>query len=163
MESIVLLGGFFVVIQMGSKKKTTTNTNTYGWQASPGSADIDALRGMKAKADTNIPYLYARMREKLGNSYNNPMGAYTSPAVRDAVSRNAGQGLALDEAQAVRASQQQADNVNYGRQAGVAAMTAPQLVQTGGTQVQKTPKDWGSLLFGGQGAGGTIASLAGAF
>jgi hypothetical protein len=151
-------GGFSI---MGSKKKTTTQSNTFAYQPGAQSADIDALRGLKAKADTSIPYQYARMRERQDNSYANPLGAYTSPAVRDAVSRNAGQGLAMDEAQAVRSSQQNADNINYGRQAGIAGMTAPQLVQTGGTQVQKTPKDWASLIMGGAQTGMQLGTMAG--
>lgn len=118
---------------------------------------------MKAKPDSSIPYLYARLRESADNSYKNPLGAYTSPAVRDAAARANSNGLGMQEAQAVQNSQNQADSVNFGRQAAVAGMTAPQLTQTGGTQVQKTPKDWGSLLFGGQGVGGTAASLATAF
>lgn len=144
---------------MGGKKQTTTQTNTYGWQASPGSADIDALRGMKAKADTSIPYLYARLRESADNSFKNPLGAYTSPAVRDAAARANSNGLGMQEAQAQQNSQNQADSVNFGRQAAVAGMTAPQLTQTGGTQVQKTPKDWMSLLTGGAGVAGSLAKI----
>lgn len=146
---------------MGGKKTKTTNTNTFAYQPNPGSADIDALRSMKAKADPNIPYLYAKLREKADNSYSNPLGSYTSPAVREAATRENGAGLAMDEAQAQQNSQNQAENINYGRQAGIAGMTAPQLVQTGGTQVTKTPKDWTQLIMGMASSAGQGAAMAG--
>jgi hypothetical protein len=98
--------------------------------------EIAALKEMKATLDPTIPYNFAQQKEDFNNSYVNPLGAYTTPAVRDAAVRANNERMNVAQSQAVQGSQYNADNTNYGRTAGVAAMTAPQLVQTGGTQTQ---------------------------
>ena len=120
---------------------------------------MKALEGMKASVDTSIPFNFANQREQLTNSYQNPMGAYTSPAVRDALQRSGGQGLAQQEAQAQQNSQNYANDTNYGRAASYAAMTAPKFVQTGGTSTQTQSGGLlGELLGGALGIGGAAAS-----
>lgn len=153
---------------MAKHPKTTTNqqttgttTNTYGWQANPGSADIDRLRASIApvQEDPSIPFAFANERERINNSYKNPLGAFTSPAVRDAANRSAGAGLGMAERVASEASRQQAQERNFGQQATVAGYTAPVLTQTGGSsqgQIQSTQVQnpgWGSTVSGIAGMG----------
>lgn len=140
-------------------KKKTTQTNTYSHVAPPETADVSALRNMKATADPSIPFQYAKMKQSMENSYRNPLGSATNPATMEAMSRATSQGLAQDQAQAQRESQFQADQANYNRQAAIAGMTAPQLVQTGGTQTQ-SGGFWSGLLQQGIGAGASLGSAA---
>lgn len=61
------------------------------------------------------------------------MGADYSPEVRDAIIRTGDENLGRDEANAYRSGQFDVDKLNYSRDATVAGMSAPTLVQTGGT------------------------------
>ncbi len=120
------------------KKKTVqqtqqTQANTYGYVDTPVTPQIQAVVDMKASTDPTIPYRYAAQRQQLADSYNNPFGAATSPAVRDAAARVTNQRLAMDEGQATAESQYNADQQNYARALTGAQLTAPKFVQTGGT------------------------------
>lgn len=121
---------------IGKKKTVQETKNNYEYKTAPETKDITALRELKATVDPSISYNYAQRRNDLASSFKNPLGGYTTPAVRDAAIRAGNAALSQDESQAVQASQYNADNANYARQAGLAAATAPQLVQTGGTQTQ---------------------------
>jgi hypothetical protein len=112
-------------------------------------------------ADPSIPYAYASAREKLNNSYNNPLGAYTSPAVRDAVARSAGKGLDMQEQAASESSRRAAQDTAFGQQSYIAQLTDPRLLQTGGsssgtlngTSVQTYNPGIGSYIAQGAGVG----------
>lgn len=112
---------------------------------------------MKSVKDPTIPFAYAKQREEVGNSYRNPLGAATSSATRDAATRVTNQSLAQDEAQANAASQFNADNQNFSRQATVAQFTNPQLVQTGGS-TQTSGGFWSGLLTSAIGAGANLGA-----
>jgi hypothetical protein len=104
--------------------------------------------------DPSIRYAMATGREDLNNSYANPLGAATSPAVRDAANRVAGQRYGMLENQAIQESNFNNNAANFGRQATVAGLTAPQLVQSGGTSTQSTPL-LPSILSAAAGIGGS--------
>jgi hypothetical protein len=123
---------------MGKKKTKTTSTNTYGWQQNPGSADQDAYRASINSAydtpDASIPFAFNNARESVKNRYSNPFGADYSPEVADAARYSGMNELNQAQGQAVR---EDAFNRKQGKTAalgGLAQMTGPQLVQTGGTQ-----------------------------
>jgi hypothetical protein len=127
---------------MGSHSRSNTNQQTqgivrndYGWMTAPETADTATLRSMVAPItpDPSIPYAFAAQRQRLGNSFNNPLGAYTSPAVRDAVGRSAGKALGMEERVASELSRRAAQETAFGQQAHIAQMTDPRLVQTGGS------------------------------
>ena len=125
---------------MGTKTKTNqqqsgSSTASYGWQAPPETADVTALRGMVSPVtpDPGIAYSFAKQRNDLGNSYKNPLGAYTSPAVRDAATRSIGQAFDMNERVASESSRRQAQDQAFGQQSYVAQLTDPRLVQTGGS------------------------------
>jgi len=150
---------------MGKRKTTqqSTQTNTYAYQTPPETADVTALRGMKAQVDPSIPYRYAKGREEYDNSWKNPLGSATSPAVREAASRVTNQRLAMDEGNTMSAAQNEADNTNFSRQAAIAGMTAPQLVQTGGTMNGTTTQTggfWSGLLQSAVGGASSAATAA---
>lgn len=140
-------------------KKKTTTTSTYDYKSRPMTASEEKLSKMEAKVDPSIGYTYAKMRQSNANSYMNPLGSATNPATAEAASRVTNNALAQDESQAIQQSQFNADNANFNRTATVAGMTAPQLVQTGGTQTQ-SGGFWSGLLTSMIGAGSNIGAAA---
>jgi hypothetical protein len=142
------------VTAIGTKSKTQ-QTNTHAYMTPTETADIKSLRDMKATTNPTIPYQYAAARENLANSYKSPLGAATSSAVRDAAGRSAHNRMGMEQAISMANVYNDADNTNFARQAAVAGMTAPQLVQTGGSGTQST----GGLGATVQG----VSSLIGAF
>ena len=129
---------------MGKQKAASQTTSTYNYAPPVQSADIDALRTMKASTNPSIPFEYAKRREMVDNEWSNPFGAAGSPAAQAAARRVTNNSLAQDEAQATAESQYNADQQNYARASGVAELTRPQLVQTAGTN---NSQQWGSGLY----------------
>lgn len=147
-----------------SKQKQTSSNqtaNSYGWQANPGSADIDKLRNAKFEIDPGLAAQYGRQRRDLQSSFQQPTGAFLSPQVRDAQLRSGQERLGRDEAQASREGAYDVNRLNFGRDATVAGMTAPQLTQvgsssTGSGTVTQTP----SALSTATGIASSLAPLS---
>jgi hypothetical protein len=136
---------------MGKKRTETTQNqtqnNTFGYVPAQITPEMEAVKNMKAQTDPTIPYRYANLRQQNADSFNNPLGSYTTPAVREAAQRVSNQRLAMDEAQATAESQYNADNENYNRAANYAQITAPRFVQTGGSSTgTSTQTQSGGLL-----------------
>jgi len=142
---------------MPSKKKSTQqSTTSYGWQTPPSTPATTALQGMvDTGPDPSIGYNYAQRREDYNNSFQNPLGAQTSSAVRDAATRVGGQRMSQDENNAMQSSRFANNEAKFGRQATVAGLTAPQLTSTGssGNATQSTPFNWGGLISSGASMG----------
>lgn len=156
---------------MGSKTKNTTNqtqtqnsTMTYGTGPAPDSADIRNLRGMVAnpnEIDPRIAFNSAATRRDFNNSFMNPLGAYTTPAVRDAANRNFGRMLNMQEGVAAQGSVRDAQERAFQQQSYLAGLTAPPVVQTSGsstgtvqgTSVSSYNPGVGSYISQGLGAG----------
>lgn len=146
-----------------SQKQNTNNTtaNSYGWQANPGSADIDKLRSAQFEVDPGLSAQYGQLRNDMKRSFASPTGAYLSPQVRDAQMRSGQERLGRDEANAFRSGQFDVNRLNYGRDAAVAGMTAPTLTQTGSNStgsgtVTQTP----SAMSTATGMAGALAPLS---
>jgi hypothetical protein len=151
---------------MGKKKvKTTQQTaNTYGFQTPPSTPDTSAYRDQINKAydspDPSIGYSFAGARQRIGDRYgNNPFGADYSPEVRDAAQYAGVSDLDQAQGQALREDSFNRKNAKVGALGGLAGLTAPQLVQTGGTMTGTQTQSGGML---GQilGAGAGIGSAA---
>lgn len=112
---------------MGSKN-TEKTTNTLGWSAPPDTADMSALRGLRDQGGdfgSPIRNQFARAETRRANSYNNPLGAYTTADVRDKSLRE--QNSAADQEMGMAlgdAAQQNAQN-KFSRYSQIASMTAP--------------------------------------
>ena len=151
---------------MGKKKTTTTQTsnNTYGWQTPPTTPAVQELQTMVQKgSDPSIPYFFAQQREDLDNSFQNPLGAYTTSAVRDAASRTANERFGMAQSEAIKASNYSSNNQAFGQQSTIAGLTSPQLVQTGGTQSGTQVQSggfWSGLLTNAIGAGAQVGAAA---
>lgn len=112
------------------KSKNTTD-NTFTRLPGASSPDIDKLREAKFDIDPGLSAEYGKARSDLNKSFQQPLGAYLSPQVRDAQMRSGNERLNRDEAEAMRKGQYDVNNMKYGRDVTVAGMTAPPLVQTG--------------------------------
>jgi hypothetical protein len=119
--------------ETGRTTSTGKTTNTYDFLNPPDTADISAMRDFKFEHNPAIPFAYANARNKLESSYNNPMGGYTNPQIRDAQVRSGSRGLAQDESQALREENYGFQGMKFGQKQAVAGMTSPRLVNSGGT------------------------------
>ena len=136
---------------ISTNKSKAVQTNTPGWSTAPETADIGALRGMVGGGDYQTPIRnqYARAEKQMSESYNNPLGAYTTADVRDKSIReqklDMQQSLGMDLS---NAAQQNAD-AKFNRQATVAGMTAPQFYMAQHTKENKmVPMDWVNMALG---------------
>jgi hypothetical protein len=128
---------------MGSKnkgsltqKQTGSQTMTYGQVPGASSADIGKLRGMVAnpnEIDPTVAYNAASRRRDYNNTFNNPLGSYTTPAAREAAERSAGRAMSMEEGVMAQAARGAAQERSFGQQSYLASLTAPTTVQTGGT------------------------------
>lgn len=148
----------------GTQSSQFAHTNTYDWLNPPDTADIQSLRDFKFTADPRIGYTYGNARNQAANSFNNPLGGAYSPQMRDQILRSTLSDLSQREGQAYSEANQQLQGAQAAQKAGVAALTAPRMVQTGssgvgsgtssgtssgtGTAVQQQPI-WPDLLMGG--------------
>lgn len=154
---------------MGSKKTTTTQQNQYGWQQMPDNPDIAALRAEVNKpiqVDPSLQYIYANRKKDLESDITNPFGnaSQYSPEMQNAM-RYAGRNeIDQQYGQASKEAYSAAEQNKMNQRYALAGLTAPQLVQTGGTTIQKKPYNWGSLfgqLIGGGQQLGSAAIAAG--
>src|SRR5687768_17165860 len=113
---------------MGGKKQTQTQnttqsqnqTNAFGWMTPPDTADISAMRDFQFTADPRVGYSFARTRRNIGDTYANPMGSYTTPALRDAMLRVNLEDIGQEEGQALREENYARQGLEYAKRADVA-------------------------------------------
>lgn len=135
----------------------------------PDTEDIARVRDFEFAADPRVGYSFARTRRNLGETYNNPLGGNTTPALRDAMMRVNLEDVGQEEAQALREENYARQGLEYAKRADVAGMTQPRMVQTGGsgsssgtstgsgtnTTVQ-TQSPWNSVLQGASAFGSAL-------
>lgn len=148
-----------------TQNQAYSGTNTYGWMTPPDTGDINAMRDFQFTADPRVPYTFAKTRSNLAESYNNPMGANTTPAIRDAALRASYEDIGQQEGQALREENYARQGLDYARRADVATMTQPRMVQTSqsgtssGTSSGNTVQSQGilpSLISGGSAVGSAL-------
>lgn len=111
-----------------SNTGSSTSTSTVG-----DSPDIQAYRSWQPQADPTIPYRFARARTDLSQSFNNPTGQYSTPAIREATQRSAEGDLMQQEGQAQRESQYDVNAQTGAKQGFLASLTAPHTSTSSGT------------------------------
>ncbi len=171
---------------MGKKKSVTEtkqqsqqafNTSTSGSSSVPDTPDIQAYRDFKPQSDPGLPFQYANARNRLNDSFDNPLGGYATPAMRDAILRSGNRQLNQDESQAFRQGQYDVNQQRGGQLGTLAALTrgtnttgtssgTGTMSGTGsGTQTQ-SGLSWGEILgaaaqVGGAALTGGMSSLGG--
>lgn len=147
---------------MKSKSKSKT-TNTYGWQTPPQTQAMSqygqAINTSFDTPDPSIGYQFGAARQRVDDRFDNPFGQDYSPEVRDAMTYGGHQQLDQAQGQATREDSFRRKEGKLGHQAAYAGMTAPQLVQTGGTFQGSQSQPWGPALIGAAGtaAGGFLS------
>lgn len=139
----------------GHTTQNTTNTATYGQITPNDTPDIQAYRTHEFQTDPSIPYRYQAARTRLRDSFNNPIGAYTTADVREKTERAGDMELTQQEGEASQESNFANQALEAGRLSDLAGLTAPRIVQTGGTQNSTVtqPFNWGSVISGAAGIG----------
>jgi hypothetical protein len=142
---------------MGKKKTKTTSTNTYGWQTPSDTKDMTAYRDLATQgADFTSPLVhqFARAEEGIQNQI---FEGDLNPAVRDQIKRSQLTNLRMDKGAALSDAKMREHGYKTGNYANIASMTAPRLVQTGGTGTQTVsdPMGWlGPAMQGGASVAG---------
>lgn len=141
------------------------NTASYDWKQTPDSPDIEAYRSYRPQVDPTIAHGAAAARNRFNASFINPLGGFSTPQRDEAIRRAGNRQIDQDASQAFRAGAYDVNQQRGGQLAGLAALTAPRLVQTGssGTSsgTSNTRGEMGQNLFGnilsiGQGAASAV-------
>ena len=126
------------------------NTASYGWQQSPDSADISAYRDYRPQVDPTIAHGAAASRNRFNASFINPLGGHSTAQRDEAIRRAGNRDIDQQASQAFRAGAYDVNQQRGGQLAGLAALTAPRLVQTGssGNSSGQSNTEQGQNLFG---------------
>src|ERR1043165_8790950 len=118
-----------------TKTNTSTGTTTNQFQRMPGaeSADIDRLRQQQFQVDPTIGYRAGAAKRQLNNTFINPLGGNSTPQRDEAIRRSMSRQIDEDAAIQSRAGQYDVNQQNYQKNAYLAGLTAPPLVQSGST------------------------------
>ncbi len=115
---------------MGHKKQESKqqsqqsfSTATSGSTSVPDTPDIQAFRGWQPQTDPGLSYQYANARNRLNQSFDNPLGGYATPAMRDAMQRTGNRQLNQDESQAFRAGAYDVNQQKAGQLGALAGLT----------------------------------------
>lgn len=136
-----------------TQKSTGSTTSSYGWQTPPTTPALEKLAGTQFQVDPTIGARAGEAQRTLQNSFNNPVGGFTTPAMRDAMMRSGSRELMQRSGEETRAGQYDVNKLNYGRDLAVAGMSAPTLTQTGGTSQ-------GTVTQGSNPVGGVLQGAA---
>src|SRR5574343_301560 len=126
---------------MGKKKDNTV------WKTKPETQEVKDLKNFRYEKDPRLPFIFANRKQDYAESYDNPLGAYTTPMVRDQAVRANNAKLDQEYAAASAAENAQSNNIRLGQLTSIADRMSPQLVQkTGGF-------NWGAALGAAAGIG----------
>lgn len=145
--------------QQTQQQQQSYSNNTYGFLNVPETADIKAVRDFQPQIDPSISYSFARARNDLKNRFDNPLGADTPAAVRDAIQWSGERELQQEEAQKLREAADDLNNRELSKRLAVAGLTDPKLVQTGGTAGGTS--NGMTMTNSGGGLGGFLSGAAG--
>jgi hypothetical protein len=134
-----------------------TQQNTVAYSTPPPTAATTQLQSMVNQGpdyQTPIRNAYGRAQQQLTNSYQSPLGAYTTADVRDKSLRSQNRDLQQSEGLDLSSAAQENAQGQFSRQATVAGLTAPQLYNSGSTTTQ--PFGVADALGLGFGLGGSV-------
>lgn len=117
-------------------QSTSQSTNQYDYKSPPSWAGMDAFNANLSAFDTadpSISYNFANQRSAANNRISNPFGPGISPEVADAMKYQSNEQLNQGQGQALREDSFNRRNAKQSALATGAALTAPSLVQTAGT------------------------------
>jgi hypothetical protein len=124
----------------GGPKQTQTvqQANTYAWQQTPSTQEIEDFKKWTPQIDPAIGYRYGQAENAIRDTYDNPLGAYETAQTRGAGLRANIKGLNQEKGEAFREAYGGVNAQRMGQLGMLAELTAPRLVQSGGTQTGTT-------------------------
>lgn len=141
-----------------TQKMPFEKTNEYGWLTPPDTEDIKSYRGWNPERDPSRPYQFARQRRDILNLYNNPLGAYTTPELREQMTKSALEENAQQEGQSALEENAQYNNLLGNKYSDLAKITAPQLQNTKQYGYESQQKQGSGLLGSLVGGGLSVAA-----
>lgn len=154
---------------LSDRKQTTAQTqsstsqgstaNQYGFQNVPDTPDIIAARNDRAQADPSIGFRAAEKERQLNESFDNPMGGFVTPQIRDAIRRSGQRELFQQAGQQAREGQFDVNRLNQSKNLALAGLTRPILTQTGSTSTGSSTGTGSSTVRQSESPWGTIAQV----
>ena len=89
----------------------------------PDTPDIIAARQSTAQVDPTIGYRLGEAQRNLKETYQNPLGGYATPQIRDAVLRSGGRELAQQAGEQTREGQFDVNRLNQNKDLALAGLT----------------------------------------
>jgi hypothetical protein len=123
-----------------SQTGSSTSTNT----PAANTPDINRLRDQQFQVDPSIGYRVGGAIRRMQSSFNNPLGGYATPAMKDAIMRTNERQLLESGSQAMREGQQDVNQMDYSRNALLAGLTQP-TTQTGQSNQSGTSSQTGNI------------------
>ena len=139
------------------------NTASYGQIHPESNQYIDAFANFKPSVDPTIGMRADEAKRRLGNTFINPLGGFSTPQRDEAIRRAAERGIDERTGMETRAGQFDVNQSRMGQLGSLASLMSPRIVQTGssgtgtstqsGTQNTETGRNlFGNILDIGMGA-----------
>jgi hypothetical protein len=145
---------------MGKKKTKTqqTTTNTYGWQNRPETADTQAARSAIQNVDFSSP-IFAQFGQAERDIDEMAFEPELNEEAKSKIKYGKMFNLRMNKGAALADAKSREEQFKTGNLMSMAGMTAPVMVQTGGTMngTQTTSDPWGTAM-GLIGGAGSVAS-----
>lgn len=130
---------------MGKPKQVQTQQNTYDWKQVPTWQGLEDFKAWQPQDDPTIPHRFATQKRQFAQTFQNPLGAYTTPELQRQQVQSGLNEISQAQGQAYRENAFDRNQQQLGQRQAVMAATRPDLVQTGG---QTTQQQKGGLLGG---------------
>ena len=109
---------------LSDRKQTSTQTQSgTSSQTVPETQDIIRARQDTAQVDPTIGYRLGEKERQLQSTFDNPLGGYTTPQIRDAVLRSNQRELMQQAGEQARESQYDVNRLNQSRNLALAGLT----------------------------------------
>lgn len=125
----------------------------FKWMDVPKTPEFEAFQNLEIERDPSLPFQFGRQRQDFLNTFQNPMGAYTTPEMRRNMTQAGLQDIAQNEGQANREANFDFNRLNLGKAETAMNFTRPQLVSNkeSGFQTEFNPNAgkpgfWGNFL-----------------
>jgi len=131
------------------------NTATYSQIQPESNKYIDAYAAYRPEVDPSIGYRAGEAKRRLGASFQNALGGFVTPLMKDKLLREGNRDIDQSAGQETRVGQYDVNQLRQGQLGSLAALMSPRIVQSGssGTSNNSTGQNaWGNAIDLGMGA-----------
>lgn len=118
----------------------------YGFMEKPQTADYQAFKGFTPMADPTTQYRFGAAKRDLMQTYQNPMGAFTTPEMREQMTRSGLGELGQQEGQAYREQAYDQNRLKMAQLESLMNYSSPQMVNTKTSGFNSQPKQGSGFL-----------------